>query len=99
MNHTFQLDSKFFLIGFPRGLRVAIGTANLIYSDQHNKSNGVGVQDFPYKSVRDYNSMASSSFEEVHTLSNGRTLSLSLTHTHTPPNHTHDPPTPHLIVA
>jgi tyrosyl-DNA phosphodiesterase 1 len=50
-------------IGFPHGLRVAIHTANLIYSDNHNKSNGVWVQDFPYKSKHDYDTMASSSFE------------------------------------
>lgn len=42
--------AKFLLVGFPGGgLRVVVNTANNIYIDWHNKSNGAYVDDFPLK--------------------------------------------------
>jgi len=43
--------SKFFLVQYERGLRVIIHSANLIYPDCNNKTQGVWFQDFPLKSV------------------------------------------------
>jgi len=34
---------------YPRGVRVIIHTANLIYVDWNNKSQGLWMQDFPWK--------------------------------------------------
>ena len=41
--------AKFILIGFPTGIRVIVTSANFIYSDFQQKSNGVYCQDFPLK--------------------------------------------------
>jgi hypothetical protein len=38
-----------FLI-YPTGVRIVVHTANLIYIDWNNKSQGLWMQDFPYKS-------------------------------------------------
>ncbi|KAL2244896.1 UNVERIFIED_CONTAM: Tyrosyl-DNA phosphodiesterase 1 [Sesamum indicum] len=45
--------SKAMLLVYPRGLRVIIHTANLIYVDWNNKTQGLWMQDFPWK---DHNS-------------------------------------------
>jgi len=37
-----------FLI-YPTGVRIVVHTANLIYIDWNNKSQGLWMQDFPYK--------------------------------------------------
>lgn len=37
------------LLVYPRGVRVIIHTANLIYVDWNNKSQGLWMQDFPWK--------------------------------------------------
>ena len=34
---------------YPRGVRVIVHTANLIYVDWNNKSQGLWMQDFPWK--------------------------------------------------
>lgn len=52
--------SKAFFVQYETGLRVIIHTANLLYCDANNKSQGVYMQDFPLK---DGESPASSSFE------------------------------------
>lgn len=57
--------SKFFLLGYPTGLRFALLTANLISHDQHSKSQGVYVQDFPRKPTGQEQSSPTSDFEEV----------------------------------
>lgn len=41
--------SKAMLLVYPRGLRVVVHTANLIYVDWNNKSQGLWMQDFPWK--------------------------------------------------
>ena len=41
--------SKYFLVQYSTGVRVIIHTANLIYVDANNKSQGVYYQDFPLK--------------------------------------------------
>ncbi|KAJ9136304.1 hypothetical protein P3X46_033396 [Hevea brasiliensis] len=41
--------SKAMLLVYPRGLRIIIHTANLIYVDWNNKSQGLWMQDFPWK--------------------------------------------------
>ncbi|KAL0353227.1 UNVERIFIED_CONTAM: Tyrosyl-DNA phosphodiesterase 1 [Sesamum angustifolium] len=41
--------SKAMLLVYPRGLRVIIHTANLIYVDWNNKTQGLWMQDFPWK--------------------------------------------------
>jgi len=41
--------AKFFVLGYPTGIRLAVLTANLIFHDQHSKTQGVYVQDFPCK--------------------------------------------------
>ncbi|KAJ7946245.1 Tyrosyl-DNA phosphodiesterase 1 [Quillaja saponaria] len=41
--------SKAMLLVYPRGVRVIIHTANLIYVDWNNKSQGLWMQDFPWK--------------------------------------------------
>lgn len=37
------------LLVYPRGVRVIVHTANLIYVDWNNKSQGLWMQDFPWK--------------------------------------------------
>ncbi|KAL9236902.1 hypothetical protein vseg_011516 [Gypsophila vaccaria] len=41
--------SKAMLLVYPRGVRVIVHTANLIHVDWNNKSQGVWMQDFPWK--------------------------------------------------
>lgn len=41
--------SKAMLLVYPRGIRVIVHTANLIYVDWNNKSQGLWMQDFPWK--------------------------------------------------
>lgn len=41
--------SKAMLLVYPRGVRVIVHTANLIYVDWNNKSQGLWMQDFPWK--------------------------------------------------
>lgn len=41
--------SKAMLLVYPRGVRIIIHTANLIYVDWNNKSQGLWMQDFPWK--------------------------------------------------
>ncbi|KAL0442896.1 UNVERIFIED_CONTAM: Tyrosyl-DNA phosphodiesterase 1 [Sesamum latifolium] len=41
--------SKAMLLVYPRGVRVIIHTANLIYVDWNNKTQGLWMQDFPWK--------------------------------------------------
>ena len=41
--------SKFFIVGYPDGVHVAISTANDIYPDVYEKSQGVWTQFFPMK--------------------------------------------------
>ncbi|GAB4821749.1 hypothetical protein N2152v2_008795 [Parachlorella kessleri] len=53
--------SKAFLLQYAAGLRVVVHTANMIYSDCNNKSQGVWWQDFPLK---DGQSPQTSEFEE-----------------------------------
>ncbi|XP_057962468.1 tyrosyl-DNA phosphodiesterase 1 isoform X2 [Malania oleifera] len=45
--------SKAMLLVYPRGVRVIIHTANLIYVDWNNKSQGLWMQDFPWKDQGD----------------------------------------------
>lgn len=37
------------LLIYPSGIRVIVHTANLIYVDWNNKSQGLWMQDFPWK--------------------------------------------------
>lgn len=37
------------ILVYPRGVRIIIHTANLIYVDWNNKSQGLWMQDFPWK--------------------------------------------------
>lgn len=37
------------LLVYPQGVRVIVHTANLIYVDWNNKSQGLWMQDFPWK--------------------------------------------------
>ncbi|PIA31917.1 hypothetical protein AQUCO_04700050v1 [Aquilegia coerulea] len=45
--------SKAMLLVYPRGLRVVIHTSNLISVDWNNKSQGLWMQDFPWKDQKD----------------------------------------------
>ncbi|KAF5182314.1 Tyrosyl-dna phosphodiesterase [Thalictrum thalictroides] len=45
--------SKAMLLVYPRGLRVVIHTSNLISVDWNNKSQGLWMQDFPWKDEKD----------------------------------------------
>ncbi|KAL5730922.1 tyrosyl-DNA phosphodiesterase 1 [Ranunculus cassubicifolius] len=45
--------SKAMLLVYPRGLRVVIHTSNLIYVDWNNKSQGLWMQDFPWKDQKE----------------------------------------------
>ncbi|KAJ1408098.1 Tyrosyl-DNA phosphodiesterase I [Sesbania bispinosa] len=47
--------SKAMLLVYPRGVRIIVHTANLIYVDWNNKSQGLWMQDFPWK---DQNSLS-----------------------------------------
>eukprot|EP00210_Caulerpa_lentillifera_P001070 g1032.t1 len=43
--------SKAFILKYPDGLRIIIHTANLIYADCGNKTQGAWIQDFPHKNT------------------------------------------------
>ncbi|XP_009131446.1 tyrosyl-DNA phosphodiesterase 1 isoform X1 [Brassica rapa] len=45
--------SKAIFLVYPRGVRVVVHTANLIHVDWNNKSQGLWMQDFPWKSDDD----------------------------------------------
>ncbi|GAB2298826.1 hypothetical protein Dimus_032903 [Dionaea muscipula] len=45
--------SKAMLLVYPKGVRVIVHTANLIYVDWSNKSQGLWMQDFPWKDEND----------------------------------------------
>ncbi|CAM9000709.1 unnamed protein product [Rhodiola kirilowii] len=45
--------SKAMLLVYPRGVRVVVHTANLIHVDWNNKSQGLWMQDFPWKAKND----------------------------------------------
>ncbi|XP_010550062.1 PREDICTED: tyrosyl-DNA phosphodiesterase 1 isoform X1 [Tarenaya hassleriana] len=45
--------SKAMILVYPRGVRVIVHTANLIYVDWNNKSQGLWMQDFPWKDKKD----------------------------------------------
>uniref|UniRef100_A0A7N0UE80 FHA domain-containing protein n=1 Tax=Kalanchoe fedtschenkoi TaxID=63787 RepID=A0A7N0UE80_KALFE len=45
--------SKAMLLIYPRGVRVVVHTANLIHVDWNNKSQGLWMQDFPWKEKND----------------------------------------------
>ncbi|OVA11144.1 Tyrosyl-DNA phosphodiesterase [Macleaya cordata] len=47
--------SKAMFLVYPQGLRVVIHTANLIHVDWNNKSQGLWMQDFPWKDQKDLN--------------------------------------------
>ena len=46
------------LLVYPRGVRIIVHTANLIHVDWNNKSQGLWMQDFPWK---DLNSLSKGS--------------------------------------
>ncbi|XP_057437194.1 tyrosyl-DNA phosphodiesterase 1 [Lotus japonicus] len=50
--------SKAMLLVYPRGVRIIVHTANLIHVDWNNKSQGLWMQDFPWK---DQNSLSKGS--------------------------------------
>ncbi|KAJ0983320.1 hypothetical protein J5N97_011575 [Dioscorea zingiberensis] len=52
--------SKAMLLVYPKGLRVVVHTANLIFVDWNNKTQGLWMQDFPWK---DHKSGMGSPFE------------------------------------
>ncbi|CAN6452176.1 unnamed protein product [Victoria cruziana] len=54
--------SKAMLLVYPQGVRVVIHTANLIYVDWNNKTQGLWMQDFPWKERQDQSN--TSPFEE-----------------------------------
>lgn len=41
------------LLVYPQGLRVVVHTANMIHVDWNNKSQGLWMQDFPWKDAND----------------------------------------------
>ncbi|XP_077243518.1 tyrosyl-DNA phosphodiesterase-like protein isoform X2 [Tasmannia lanceolata] len=47
--------SKVMLLIYPKGVRVVVHTANLIYVDWNNKSQGLWMQDFPWKDQKNLN--------------------------------------------
>ncbi|XP_073108399.1 tyrosyl-DNA phosphodiesterase 1 isoform X2 [Elaeis guineensis] len=53
--------SKAMLLVYPQGVRVVVHTANLIYVDWNNKTQGLWMQDFPWKDQQNLNK--GSSFE------------------------------------
>ncbi|KAL6840568.1 hypothetical protein ACP4OV_029432 [Aristida adscensionis] len=47
--------SKAMLLVYSQGIRVVVHTANLIHVDWNNKSQGLWMQDFPWKDAKDMN--------------------------------------------
>ncbi|XP_011629341.1 tyrosyl-DNA phosphodiesterase 1 isoform X1 [Amborella trichopoda] len=47
--------SKAMILVYPRGVRIVVHTANLIYVDWNNKTQGLWMQDFPWKDEKDLN--------------------------------------------
>ncbi|XP_039796383.1 tyrosyl-DNA phosphodiesterase 1-like isoform X2 [Panicum virgatum] len=47
--------SKAMLLVYPQGIRVVVHTANMIHVDWNNKSQGLWMQDFPWKDAKDIN--------------------------------------------
>ncbi|CAM0146194.1 unnamed protein product [Urochloa decumbens] len=47
--------SKAMLLVYPRGIRIVVHTANLIHVDWSYKSQGLWMQDFPWKDTKDLN--------------------------------------------
>jgi len=47
--------SKAMLLVYPQGIHVVVHTANLIHVDWNNKSQGLWMQDFPWKDAKDIN--------------------------------------------
>uniref|UniRef100_A0A0E0Q992 PNK FHA domain-containing protein n=1 Tax=Oryza rufipogon TaxID=4529 RepID=A0A0E0Q992_ORYRU len=47
--------SKAMLLVYPQGIRVVVHTANLIHVDWNNKTQGLWMQDFPWKDAKDVN--------------------------------------------
>uniref|UniRef100_A0A0D9WZP9 Uncharacterized protein n=1 Tax=Leersia perrieri TaxID=77586 RepID=A0A0D9WZP9_9ORYZ len=47
--------SKAMLLVYPQGIRVVVHTANLIHVDWNNKTQGLWMQDFPWKDGKDVN--------------------------------------------
>ncbi|TVU38611.1 hypothetical protein EJB05_11995 [Eragrostis curvula] len=47
--------SKAMLLVYPHGIRVVVHTANMIHVDWNNKSQGLWMQDFPWKDTKDIN--------------------------------------------
>ncbi|KAF8669111.1 hypothetical protein HU200_051435 [Digitaria exilis] len=45
--------SKAMLLVYPQGIRVVVHTANMIHVDWNNKSQGLWMQDFPWKDAND----------------------------------------------
>ncbi|KAL8143841.1 hypothetical protein V2J09_016873 [Rumex salicifolius] len=50
--------SKAMLLIYPRGVRVVVHTANLIYVDWNNKTQGLWMQDFPWKGQSNLNEVS-----------------------------------------
>jgi tyrosyl-DNA phosphodiesterase-1 len=46
------------LLVYPRGIRVVVHTANLIHVDWNYKSQGLWMQDFPWKDAKDLHKKA-----------------------------------------
>ncbi|ESQ41487.1 hypothetical protein EUTSA_v10012972mg [Eutrema salsugineum] len=55
--------SKAIFLVYPRGVRVVVHTANLIHVDWNNKSQGLWMQDFPWKDGDDKDTPKSCGFE------------------------------------
>lgn len=51
--------SKAMLLVYPQGIRVVVHTANLIHVDWNNKTQGLWMQDFPWKDAKDVNRIVS----------------------------------------
>uniref|UniRef100_A0A0A9AMC4 Tyrosyl-DNA phosphodiesterase-related n=1 Tax=Arundo donax TaxID=35708 RepID=A0A0A9AMC4_ARUDO len=51
--------SKAMLLVYPQGIRIVVHTANLIHVDWNNKSQGLWMQDFPWKDAKDINKKSS----------------------------------------
>ncbi|OEL28790.1 Tyrosyl-DNA phosphodiesterase 1 [Dichanthelium oligosanthes] len=47
--------SKAMLLVYPQGVRVVVHSANMIHVDWNNKSQGLWMQDFPWKDAKDTN--------------------------------------------
>uniref|UniRef100_A0A0A9GJG6 Tyrosyl-DNA phosphodiesterase 1 n=1 Tax=Arundo donax TaxID=35708 RepID=A0A0A9GJG6_ARUDO len=47
--------SKAMLLVYPQGIRIVVHTANLIHVDWNNKSQGLWMQNFPWKDAKDIN--------------------------------------------